>query len=72
MSDSDGREAEPGFRRSFLEKDHFDKVIAVDGGLESAEALGITPDYIVGDFDTVSKEVTDRFQKSSVYCVGTA
>ena len=50
------------FARSFLEKDHFDKVIAVDGGLESAEALGITPDYIVGDFDTVSKEVTDRFR----------
>ena len=50
------------FARSFLEKEHFDKVIAVDGGLESAEALGITPDYIVGDFDTVSKEVTDRFR----------
>ena len=30
------------FARSFLEKEHFDKVIAVDGGLESAEALGIT------------------------------
>ena len=27
------------FARSFLEKEHFDKVIAVDGGLESAEAL---------------------------------
>ena len=50
------------FARSFLEKEHFDKVIAVDGGLESAEALGITPDYIVGDFDTVSGEVVERFR----------
>ena len=51
------------FARSFLEKEKFYKVIAVDGGLESVKALGITPDYVVGDFDTVDKEVLEEFRK---------
>lgn len=51
------------FARSFLEKNRFDKVIAVDGGLTSAEALGLVPDYIVGDFDTVESSVLERFRQ---------
>ena len=51
------------FARSFLEKEHFDKVIAVDGGLESAEALGITPDYIVGDFDSVPRKLVEYYRE---------
>lgn len=51
------------FARSFLEKNKFDKVIAVDAGLASAEALGLIPDYIVGDFDTVDEAVLERFRK---------
>lgn len=51
------------FARSFLEKNKFDKVIAVDGGLASAEALGLVPDYIVGDFDTVEPSVLARFRQ---------
>lgn len=51
------------FARSFLEKEKFYKVIAVDGGLEAVKALGLTPDYVVGDFDTVDGEVLKEFQK---------
>ncbi|MDO4268675.1 MAG: thiamine diphosphokinase [Eubacteriales bacterium] len=58
-----GGKLDLAFARSFLAKEHFDKIIAVDGGLEAAEALGLTPDYIVGDFDTVSSQVVERFKR---------
>ncbi len=51
------------FARSFLKREVFDKVIAVDGGLETAEALGLMPDYAVGDFDTVKPPVLARFHQ---------
>lgn len=41
------------------------QVIAVDGGLMYCKEQGITPDYIVGDFDTVDKEVLSEFRKNS-------
>lgn len=51
------------FARSFLEKESFDKVIAVDGGLALMEPLGLVPDYAVGDFDTVAPEVLERYRR---------
>lgn len=58
-----GGKLDLAFARSFLKNTHIDKIIAVDGGLESVEALGLTPDYIVGDFDTVKQEVLERFRQ---------
>ena len=37
-----------------------DLVIAADGGLEIAAALGITVDYVVGDMDSVSTATLDE------------
>lgn len=50
------------FAGSFLENETFDKVIAVDGGLEAAKALGLEPDMIVGDFDTVKPPVLEYYR----------
>lgn len=58
-----GGKLDLAFARSFLEENKVDKIIAVDGGLESVEALGLMPDYIVGDFDTVHSEVIERFRQ---------
>lgn len=58
-----GGKLDLAFAQSFLEKEPFDRVIAVDGGLENAERLGLIPDYIVGDFDTVDPEVLERFRR---------
>ncbi|MCD8123283.1 MAG: thiamine diphosphokinase [Clostridiales bacterium] len=57
-----GGRLDPVFARSYLEERHFDVMIAVDGGLEPASELGMIPDYIVGDFDTVSPMVLERFR----------
>lgn len=58
-----GGKLDLAFARSFLKEHKIDKIIAVDGGLESAEALGLVPDYIVGDFDTVHSEVIEQFRQ---------
>lgn len=50
------------FAGSFLENQTFDKVIAVDGGLEAVKALGLEPDMIVGDFDTVKPAVLEYYR----------
>ena len=60
-----GGKLDLAFARSFLERETFHKVIAVDGGLEAVRALGLTPDYVVGDFDTVEEDVIEEFRKAS-------
>lgn len=58
-----GGKLDLAFARSFLEKETFHKIIAVDGGLEAVKALGLTPDYVVGDFDTAGKNAIEEFRK---------
>lgn len=43
-----------------------DKVFAVDKGLEYADQLGIVPDYIIGDFDTVDCKLLAKYEKQIV------
>ena len=50
-----GGELELAFARSFLERETFDLVIAVDGGLGYADALGLKPDWVVGDLTPWTK-----------------
>ena len=41
-------------------------LIVVDGALEVTHRLGIQPDYIVGDFDTVNPELLEHYETSIV------
>ncbi len=43
-----------------------DLVVAADGGSESAEAIGLMPDVLVGDFDSISREKLCRIEKSGI------
>ncbi len=36
-------------------------VIAIDGGLAHCDAIGVTPEMIVGDFDSVSPELLNKY-----------
>ena len=40
-------------------------IIAVDKGLEELNKLNIEPNHVVGDFDSISKEILDCYQKNS-------
>lgn len=48
----------------FLKLNDYDKIIAVDGGLSAANLLHVRPDIVVGDFDTVSPEVLEEYEKA--------
>jgi thiamine pyrophosphokinase len=39
----------------------FDKIIAADGGADNCMKLGIAPDYIIGDMDSISEKARKAF-----------
>lgn len=47
----------------FLKKKNYSTLICADGGANHAKKLGLTPDYIIGDLDSV-KQQTINFYKS--------
>lgn len=53
---------------SFCEKylQNADWIICCDGGMHHAKALGITPNYIVGDFDSVRPEVLEEYRNMGI------
>ena len=50
---------------NFLLKNGFDDLIAVDGGANSAYKLSITPDFIIGDLDSIKPEVKKYYTGKS-------
>ncbi len=50
---------------TFFQKNGFDTIICADGGADSALRLGLNPDYIIGDLDSISKEAIKKFKKTS-------
>jgi len=49
---------------TFLQKNGFDTLLCADGGADSALRLDLTPDYIIGDLDSISKEAIKKFKKT--------
>lgn len=39
----------------------FDNIIASDRGLEVLDKQGITPNYIIGDFDSIDEKILDKY-----------
>lgn len=50
------------FIKKHLESNKYDIIIAVDKGLETLDALKIEPNYIVGDFDSINKEIFEKYK----------
>ena len=60
-----GGNIEADFALSFIEKLEADYVIGVDRGLLFCYKQQIMPDYIVGDFDSLSPGILDWYKKNS-------
>ncbi len=50
---------------TFFQKNGFETLLCADGGADSALRLGLTPNYIIGDLDSISKEAIKKFKKTS-------
>jgi thiamine pyrophosphokinase len=46
-----------------------DLVIAADGGAEHCKALGIQPDVIIGDMDSISEELLEEFKDADIQLI---
>lgn len=51
-----------GWAESFLKTIDYDYVIAADSGLSYADRIGITPDLILGDYDSVDHGLLDKYK----------
>lgn len=52
------------FACNYVKNHRFEHVIAVDGGLEAAMRMNLVPEYIVGDFDTISKDILNHYREN--------
>lgn len=50
------------FGTEYMKSLSYDRLFAVDKGLEYVMALGLVPDYVIGDFDTVDANVLRTFE----------
>lgn len=50
------------FAGSFLQQNHMDCIVSVDGGLKYTEELHLIPTAIVGDFDTIEPAVLKKYR----------
>lgn len=50
-----------GFYRDYLKQHSFDQVIAVDGGLNFLDSIGVRPDLIIGDLDSAAPAVLEDY-----------
>ena len=60
-----GGKIEFDFAPAFLKNNTFDCIIAADKGMEALDKLEIYPDYLVGDFDSVSEDVLERAKNNT-------
>lgn len=50
------------FLQQVLKENEYDKIIAADRGLEILNKINVKPDYIIGDFDSVNKEILEQYK----------
>jgi len=54
------------FYQKRLQKEKFGLVVCADGGIANAKRLGIRPDFIIGDFDSIDQETLKVYRRDGV------
>lgn len=60
-----GGELNPIFLKTFLGNNNINNIIAVDKGLEVLDKIKILPNYIIGDFDSINKNVLSKYENNA-------
>lgn len=60
-----GGTASPAFIRRYCEEKPIDFWIGADRGMEALAALSVSPDCLVGDFDSVRPEILEAYKKKT-------
>lgn len=66
-----GGEADINFLREYFKNQEISTVVCADAGLDTAAALGLSVDYAMGDFDSVSKEGWEYYKNTPALKKGT-
>lgn len=56
-----GGSIDPVFAADYLKKNRFQRILAVDKGIETADRLHIPVDVLLGDFDSASEGVLEEY-----------
>lgn len=57
-----GGELNSNFLKNFIKNNNINNVIAVDSGLELLDKNEISPNYIIGDFDSINKNILSKYE----------
>ncbi len=52
--------------KNIITKNNYDYIICADGGANHSYKMGITPDYIIGDLDSISSNIRDSYKLKNV------
>jgi len=50
------------FLENILRENEYNEIIAADKGLEILNKMDVKPDFIIGDFDSVNKEILEKYK----------
>lgn len=62
-----GGAIDEAFAGDYLQKQKFDFIIAADAGLIFCQKAGVEPDLILGDFDSVPREVLAEYERTCAH-----
>lgn len=55
--------------KEWLRDKSFDYCIAADSGLSYADRLGVRVDYLLGDYDSVDRQILEKYKKQTTFKV---
>lgn len=61
-----GSVSDYAYIKKYMESNGVDMVIACDGGLKHCDCMGIKPDCLLGDFDSVDEKLLEKYKDMGI------